>query len=152
MSLPKTRPLSFYHRFASGYSRLFDPDFFLSHDPMGENHMAPSLKPPVNISRQGEAYELRLSIPGYRREDISVYVENGVLWVKGKAEDTEAGKVAYIVREHGTTQFERAFRLAAITDENRITARFRDGILCLRLPHNGAGPAQNAGARRVEVG
>jgi HSP20 family protein len=135
MKLARVHPLSF-GRIGSRYGRLIDRDFLLGHDPFDDNWVTTQkTTPPVNIKQEPDFYELELPLPGYRLDEINIEVVNQVLTVKGEREIDEDGHSAYILKEHDIDSFERSFELGPATDEDKITAEFKNGILKIRLPH-----------------
>jgi len=152
MNLPTVHPLSFRQRFGSRYAPILDTDFFLSYDPWGENFMAPGpVKPPVNVKRGEAEYVMHIALPGYHREDFSVALENGVLCVKGEHTEDASGPADYILHEYVTERFERSFRLGPVTDQERITAAFRNGMLYIHLPHRQKEPVQPGKNKSIPV-
>lgn len=135
MQLKPVNPLSF-RRFGSRYNRLFDRDFFLARDPFESNWMAPDKKrPPSNLKQGDDFYELEMSLPGYRPEEVTVEVADGMLTIRGEHQSDEPGASEYILREHDKDAFERVFELSSISDMENISAHFEYGVLYVRIPH-----------------
>ena len=84
---------------------------------------------------------LDIDLPGFKKDEINVDLENGYLTIsaaKGldKDEKNEEGK--YIRRERYAGAMQRSFYVGdAITHED-IRARFEDGILRLSIPKKDA--------------
>lgn len=134
MDKPRIHPQIFRHRMGSRYGGLIDRSFVLGYDPF-EDHPLIGKKPAVNIKEDKEYYELEMPLPGYKREHISIHVEDNILTIKGEKEKDEDNKTEYIIKEHDMDSFERSFELGEITDKENITARFKDGVLYVRLNH-----------------
>ena len=102
--------------------------------------------PAVDITEIEGAYRIELEIPGVPAEDVSVSVKDGVLTVAGerKFETESEGRRHRIERRYG--RFSRSFRLPENADDNGISARARDGVLCLTVAKQ-----EKAQPRSIEV-
>lgn len=101
------------------------------------------LRPAVDLDETDQAYVMSIELPGVRKEDVGVELENGVLTIHGekKAEREEkTGKRRWIERSYGS--FQRSFTLPANALAERIEASFRDGILTVTVPKSEAPKAQ----------
>lgn len=90
----------------------------------------------TDIRETDTAYILEAELPGFKKEEISVTVDDGMLTIKAShsSEDkTEEGKNDYIRRERSYRTYSRSFGLDGI-DKDSISAAYRDGILELNLP------------------
>jgi molecular chaperone IbpA len=87
--------------------------------------------PPYNIEITDEnRYAITLAVAGFRKEDIDIEVENGVLTLRGKkaAENT---KKNYLYQGISHRTFERKFNLA---EHVEVTgAAMSDGLLTIGL-------------------
>lgn len=84
------------------FERLAD-EFF------GVAEAAPSV-PPYDIRKTGEdAYRLSLAVPGFAEKDIELVVQDRILTVRGKVEQTESE--GWIRRGIAREPFERRFTL-----------------------------------------
>lgn len=91
--------------------------------------------PPVDIIERENELVLTAELPGMRREDVEVELENNVLTIRGekRAEHEEKGEERYIYeRQFG--EFTRSFTLPRTVDADRIRARFSDGVLTVTMP------------------
>jgi HSP20 family protein len=90
--------------------------------------------PSVDISETDTAYLIKGEIPGVKKEDVKVTVQNGMLTIQGerKMEKEEKGKKFHRVeRSYGS--FVRSFRLPDDADENKVKAKFKDGMINVTL-------------------
>ena len=89
--------------------------------------------PPYNIEViDDNCYALTLAVAGFSHDEVDIYVEGGVLNIKGKKkEDTE--KRNYLHQGIATRAFERKFNLA---DHVEVTgAKLENGLLSVQLKH-----------------
>lgn len=91
--------------------------------------------PAVNIKNNTENFELELSVPGGKKDDFKVEVDNDVLTISTevKTEDKE-NKQNYSRKEFSFSSFKRAFALPETVDGTKIDAAYENGILRLTLP------------------
>lgn len=104
--------------------------------------------PPVDIKETKTGYSISAEIPGYKENEINLYVENHVLTLEGKKEekkDEKDGK-KYLVRERVVRDFKRSFTLPEDADEEKVSASFKNGVLEIDLPKT-----EKAQPKRIEV-
>ena len=91
--------------------------------------------PSVDISETDDAYLIKGEIPGVKKEDVKVSVQDGMLTIQGerKMEKEEKNKKFHRV-ECSYGNFVRSFRLPDDADENKVKAEFKDGMLNVSLP------------------
>jgi HSP20 family protein len=91
--------------------------------------------PAVDILEKNDAIEITADLPGFQGDDVDVSVEGGVLTIRGerKFEDASEGETYHRVeRTYGL--FERTFTLPNTVDPSKVEARFKDGVMHVRLP------------------
>jgi len=107
----------------------FNDDFFRSF--FDETAVSPFK---VNIEEKDEGYVLTAELPGVKKEDVHVKVNNGVMYISAEThEETDNSDRHYLCRERRTGSYSRAFNLDGI-DDAAITADYTDGVLTLNLP------------------
>ncbi|MDD2699744.1 MAG: Hsp20/alpha crystallin family protein [Sideroxydans sp.] len=91
--------------------------------------------PSVDISETDDAYLIKGEIPGVKKEDVKVSVQDGMLTIQGerKMEKEEKNKKFHRV-ECSYGNFVRSFRMPDDADENKVKAEFKDGMLNVSLP------------------
>ncbi len=91
--------------------------------------------PTVDISETDTAYLIKGEIPGVKKEDVKVTIEDGMLTIQGerKQEKEEKGKKFHRV-ECSYGSFMRSFRVPDDADENKVKAEFKDGMINVTLP------------------
>lgn len=93
--------------------------------------------PAVNIKETETDFTIELAVPGKKKDDFNVEVNNDVLTISSEAkteneERTDDGK--YTRREFSYSSFKRSFTLPETVDEEKIKASYEDGVLRLALP------------------
>jgi HSP20 family protein len=91
--------------------------------------------PSVDISETDSAYLIKGEIPGVKKEDVKVTIQDGMLTIQGerKQEKEEKGKKFHRV-ECSYGSFVRSFRVPEDADENKVKAEFKDGMINVTLP------------------
>jgi len=87
--------------------------------------------PTVDVSETADALVLRYDMPGVKKEDAEITVDNGTLTVTGKAEPEQPGTVMY--RETRIGDYQRQFALPENVDAGHITAEMKDGVLTVTI-------------------
>ena len=104
--------------------------------------------PPVDIHEtEGREIVLKAELPGLKREDIDLTVENQTLTIRGerRREDGVAeDRYHRVERVYGA--FSRSFTLPATVDASRVKADYRDGVLTVTLPTR-----EEARPRQIQV-
>jgi HSP20 family protein len=91
--------------------------------------------PAVDVYEQDGALVLKAELPGMKREDFDVTVENYTLTIRGERKldsEIKQDNVHRVERAFGA--FSRSFTLAPKVDSAQISADYKDGILSIRLP------------------
>ena len=87
-----------------------------------------------DIYEKDGKYKLEMDIPGFKKEDIRLKVENNYLTVSAKkSNETEDKSKKYIRRERSFSKFERSIYLGD-ADEDSISAEYKDGMLTVVVP------------------
>jgi HSP20 family protein len=103
--------------------------------PLGEMATKGDWAPRVDISETDTELTIQAELPDVRKEDMHIRIEDGVLEIRGerKHAEEEKGRTYHRVeRFYGT--FYRSFALPDTVDEEKVQAKFRDGVLEIRLP------------------
>lgn len=91
--------------------------------------------PPVNIHETNQEFKLDLSVPGMKREDFRIDIENGVLTVSSEKEEEEKeSDKNYRRREFSYSSFSRTFTLPDNVKESDINAKYDNGVLHVTIP------------------
>ncbi len=90
--------------------------------------------PAVDILNEKESVVLNIELPGLKKEDISVKIEDRVLTIEGERKiDNEKTRENYYRRERTYGSFKRSFNLSDDVLIDDVDAGFKDGILKLTL-------------------
>jgi HSP20 family protein len=103
----------------------------------------------VDISEGRKAYSVRAELPGMELQDVSIRVEGHTLILQGeKRRESEEEDEGYhcVERSYGAVQ--RVLSLPDDADCESIQAKFKNGVLTLRIAKQ-APPASQA--RRIEI-
>lgn len=91
--------------------------------------------PAVNIKDNTEGFELELAVPGMKKDDFTVEIDNDVLTISSELKtENEESKENYTRKEFSYSSFKRAFTLPETVDGSKIDAKYEDGVLKLTLP------------------
>jgi len=89
----------------------------------------------VDISEDEKNIYIEAELPGMKKEDVKVTIEDGVLMIRGeRKQETEEKKKNYHRVERVYGSFSRAFTLGENIDKDNIEAKYEDGVLHLTLP------------------
>ena len=129
-------------------NRLFD-DFFDSDDDDRSKSFASKRanSPLMDVSRTEQGYRIDAELPGVKKDDVEVMVEDGVLSISGeKKRSYENDDDSWNERSYG--RFERRISLPTKVKSDDIEADFEDGVLKIFLPLSEKGER----GRKVELG
>ena len=92
----------------------------------------------TDVKETEDGYELEMDLPGFKKEEVSVELNNGYITIraaKGLDEDEKEKKTGkYIRRERYSGACERSFYVGEEVTQQDIKASFRHGILKLDIP------------------
>ncbi len=86
-------------------------------------------------------YEVDIDLPGFKKDEISLDLENGYLSVsaaKGLKEEEKDKKGKLVRQERYTGSMQRSFYVGEALTEEDIKASFEDGVLKLSIPKKDA--------------
>lgn len=116
---------------------FFADDFFTRDFDKLFNGAENKFMPAVNIKENEDAFELELSVPGFKKEDFNLKLDNDLLTISAKVEDKkEETTEKYTRREFTSRSFSRTFTLSDDILVDAINAKYEDGILKVALPKN----------------
>jgi HSP20 family protein len=116
-------------------NRMFEGLFPTSWDDDSEEARPSMWTPRMDVTETDDAYHLHVDLPGLKKDDVSISVEDNRLMIRGeRAEqaDTESENMIRMERTFGS--FYRSVRLPKIVQENKIKAKFTNGVLTIDAP------------------
>lgn len=102
--------------------------------------------PRTNMYDTGDALEIRLEVPGVRRQDLSIKLQGNYLEIKGERKAEVPDEYAIHRRERGANSFTRSFTLPSEIDNAKLEATLKDGVLTLVL-----GKAEPAKPKQITI-
>lgn len=135
-------------------TELFRPllDDFLSPTQGWGGRMGGMLRvPEADVVEAENEIRVVVELPGMKAEDVNVDLENNVLTISGekreeRTEGDDRGDTWHLSeRRYG--KFSRSFVLPREVEQERIEARFEDGVLHVVIPKS-----EKARRRRIEIG
>ena len=96
----------------------------------------------TDIKERDDSYELEMDLPGFKKDEVKVALENGYLTIsaaKGLDEDEQEKKSGrYIRRERYAGACQRTFYVGEDVRQEDIKGEFKHGILKLTIPKKAA--------------
>ena len=97
----------------------------------------------TDVKDMGHAYEMTMSLPGVKKEDIRAEIKEGYLTVSASSnseKDEKDSQGKYIRRERYLGSCSRSFYVGREVTQEDIKAKFADGVLTLMIPRKEAAP------------
>ena len=107
----------------------------------------PSFLPTVDLVETETHFEVAVDLPGLKPEEVDVELKGGDLWITGKREEEkeEKDKTYHRVERH-YGEFRRVLPLPSTIQEEKIDAKFEDGVLKIVVPKS-----EEAKPKHIEV-
>ena len=126
-------------------------DNFWSPTKQSETPESGFFAPRVDIKERENCYEITAELPGVKKDDIHVTLEDGVLAISAETcsekKEEDNGRVIRQERRYG--KYLRSFTLGNNIHEEDISADFTDGVLKLNAPKAADDVPQK---RRINIG
>ncbi len=91
--------------------------------------------PAVDIYETDDAVVVKAELPGLEKNQIGVEVKDGILTLHGERKfEKEVAEENYHRIERAYGSFHRSFSLPSSVEQERIGAKFKDGVLEVTLP------------------
>ncbi len=91
----------------------------------------------VDVREDGDHLYVEAELPGYKKEEIDVTLENQTLTISAerKSEQADEGekKGEWLLRERRYSRFLRSFTLPPTIDDQKVDAKLNDGVLTITL-------------------
>jgi len=92
------------------------------------------IAPLVDIYETKEDYYLSAQMPGVKKEDVKIKLEEGNLVIMGRIDYEQNANNKYVLKETEIGNFYRRFKISDSVDETKIDAKLENGILNVKLP------------------
>jgi HSP20 family protein len=110
-------------------------DRFFNDFGMNFREMDTVWRPTVDLSETEEGFEVKAELPGMKKEDIKVEMNDGLLTLTGeKKQEKKDDKKNYHRIERAYGKFERSFRLPRNVKGEEIKAKYKNGVLTIEIP------------------
>jgi HSP20 family protein len=134
MNVVRFNPFNEIDRLHREMNRLFDgaPGRWSDRDAEASTH---TWAPAVDIVENEDGTEIHVELPGLRRDDVEVGIENNVLTIRGERSREASTSDESLVRvERSFGRFSRSFSLPNTLDVDRAEAEMDAGVLKIRFP------------------
>jgi len=123
-------------------NRLFDFSF-----PSRDSGLFSGWSPALDVYDEKDSLLVKVELPGMKKEDIQINLQNGVLTVSGERKHEFEKKEGETFRsERYFGKFQRSVTLPTQVASDGIKASYKDGVLAIRLPK-----AEEAKPRQIDV-
>ncbi len=113
--------------------RMFEDVFTDKVSPFFSSMMSPTFK--VDISEDDDALYIEADMPGIKREDVKLKMEDDVLCITAeRSQSEEEKKKGYHRIERSWGSLSRSFTVGDNVDADRIEAKYDNGVLKIVLP------------------
>jgi HSP20 family protein len=86
--------------------------------------------PPIELFQRGDTLVVRADLPGVKKEDLSIEVQNDLLTLSGeRREEHEEEREGFYRSERSYGRFSRTIPLPEGVDADQVNATFADGVL-----------------------
>lgn len=102
--------------------------------------------PKTNIVETEKGIILTMDVPGVKKENINVKLENNVLEVDAKIDSSPYEDLQPVYTEYNVGHYTRRFTVSNTIDTKSIDAGLADGVLTLTLPK-----IPEAQTRKIEI-
>ena len=95
----------------------------------------------TDIHERDGSYDVEIDLPGFRKDQITLHLENGYLTVtaeKGLDKDEKDKHGRMIRQERYSGSMQRSFYVGSAMTEEDIHAKFENGVLTLSVPKKAA--------------
>ena len=132
------RPSTIDDQFGRLVENMFE-DFFAPFTPLSSlSNLSQEgiISPRVDLVERDDAFEVEAELPGVKKEDVKVSIDNRRVTIEGEAKRESAQKEGenVVYAERSTRRFARSFTLPTDVDDAAAQAKLENGILILTLP------------------
>jgi HSP20 family protein len=139
----------FSNQMPSLFDRFLENDLF---DWSNRNYSTTNTTlPAVNIKEDNDGFEVEMSVPGLDRKDFNIELNNSVLTISSEKKvenETKEGQ-RFARREFSYQSFSRSFTLPDTVEDDKIKAKYENGILSVSIPKKEE--AKPKPAKQIEI-
>ena len=115
------------------FNSLFEPPMWSNADRKAQ--LFSGWTPVLDLYQTNDDVVAVLELPGMRKEDIEISLQDGILTVSGERKDESAtGDEKNGRTERFVGKFRRSISLPTRVDTSKVNASYKDGILTVKLP------------------
>jgi len=104
--------------------------------------------PALDVQEDKDGFTIRVELPGMKREDIEVSIQDGALVISGERHQEKINEGTEVHRqERYYGRFSRVLTLSTAVSSDQVKATYKDGILTVALPK-----AEEAKPKQITVG
>ncbi len=108
------------------------------------------LRPSIDIAESKKAYRISVEVPGVEESDLALSVDGDALIISGeKRQDNEQEENGFHRVERRYGSFRRVLSLPDDADRDKISARFKNGVLHIKVPRSGK--SRETGGKRIAI-
>ena len=116
---------------------------------LDQKWMGSMMLPKVDIAEDKKEYTITVEVPGVEEKDIDLTIADGTLTIRGeKRHEEENHDRQYHRVERSYGAFQRVLSLPDDSKEDAIEAKFKNGILTLRVPKT---TSTKSGGRKIPI-
>lgn len=111
------------------------------------NERGTPFSPEMDVMETDKTFEISVSIPGIKKKDVNIEIENNVLSISGeKKQKREENNNRYRRVESRYGRFYRLLPLPDNIDSEKIDAEYKDGLLNITVPKT-----KESAGRKIKV-
>lgn len=103
----------------------------------------------MDVVETGQAFEVKMDLPGVQAEDVDIQIDNNTLTVRGQrneATEEKDDEKQYHRVERYSGSFSRSVVLPNSINEDETVAEFKDGVLKIIIPKT-----EDAKPRKINI-
>lgn len=104
------------------------------------------IRPATDILEREDGYHVFMDIPGVRREELVLDLQDNELAVSAKTAEIGSQEERYADVEFGPVEYSRVISVSDLVDKEGIKANLTNGVLSLHLPK-----AEKALPKKIEI-
>lgn len=123
------------HRTANNWLPSLLDEMFTNDYLGGTEQTRKSFIPSVNVMEKEDQYVLEMSIPGFKKEEVSIEIDKDLLTISSEVDALKEETTEQFTRKEFSKQsFGRSFRLPETVHLEKIDASYENGVLSIVLP------------------